>query len=128
VQKFEQVTRNLLSNAIKFSTQKGRIWFQADRSSDCYQFSVIDEGIGIPPEELETVFDQFSQSSLTRSGAGGTGLGLPICREIVAGSQRNSRGPYAPSRVLIFLLTVLSPTVYIWMVVRRSIRELSIDR
>jgi len=85
VQKFEQVARNLLSNAIKFSSQKGRIWFRIERSSDRYQFSVIDEGIGIPTEELETVFDQFSQSSLTRSGAGGTGLGLPICREIVDG-------------------------------------------
>ncbi len=47
--------------------------------------SVRDEGPGIPPDELELVFDKFMQSSKTKSGSGGTGLGLAICREIVAG-------------------------------------------
>ena len=47
--------------------------------------SVRDEGPGIPPDELELVFDKFVQSSKTKSGSGGTGLGLAICREIVAG-------------------------------------------
>jgi signal transduction histidine kinase len=44
---------------------------------------VVDEGVGIPDGELESIFEKFVQSSKTRSGAGGTGLGLPICREIV---------------------------------------------
>ena len=44
---------------------------------------VRDHGDGIPPDELEAVFDKFIQSSKTKSGAGGTGLGLSICREIV---------------------------------------------
>jgi len=44
---------------------------------------VSDEGVGIPPDELNSVFDKFVQSSRTRTGAGGTGLGLAICREIV---------------------------------------------
>jgi K+-sensing histidine kinase KdpD len=46
-------------------------------------FSVIDQGIGIPEEELSSVFDKFVQSSKTKTGAGGTGLGLAICREII---------------------------------------------
>jgi signal transduction histidine kinase len=45
--------------------------------------TVEDSGVGIPSDELETVFDRFSQASTTRSGTGGTGLGLPLCREIV---------------------------------------------
>jgi signal transduction histidine kinase len=45
--------------------------------------SVRDEGPGIPPEELDAVFDRFIQSSKTKSNKGGTGLGLAICREIV---------------------------------------------
>lgn len=43
---------------------------------------VEDSGVGIPPQELESIFDKFVQS--TRSNAGGTGLGLAICREITA--------------------------------------------
>lgn len=43
---------------------------------------VIDQGVGIPENELDAVFDKFVQSSKTKSGAGGTGLGLAICREI----------------------------------------------
>lgn len=45
--------------------------------------SVTDTGVGIPPGELESIFEKFVQSSRTRSNAGGTGLGLSICREIV---------------------------------------------
>lgn len=43
----------------------------------------MDEGIGIPETELDTVFDKFIQSSKTKTGAGGTGLGLAICHEII---------------------------------------------
>jgi signal transduction histidine kinase len=45
--------------------------------------TVADEGIGIPPDEVDAIFDKFAQSSRTSTGAGGTGLGLAICREIV---------------------------------------------
>jgi len=45
--------------------------------------AVVDEGIGIPVDELDAVFDKFVQSSKTKSGAGGTGLGLAICKEIM---------------------------------------------
>ena len=45
---------------------------------------MIDSGIGIPDDELEHVFAKFVQSSKTNSGAGGTGLGLALCREFVA--------------------------------------------
>ena len=45
--------------------------------------TVKDEGIGIPEDELESIFDTFVQSSITKAGYGGTGLGLAICKEIV---------------------------------------------
>eukprot|EP00493_Phyllostaurus_siculus_P014767 UN14993 len=45
---------------------------------------VVDNGIGIPEDELEHVVTKFVQSSKTNSGAGGTGLGLALCREFVA--------------------------------------------
>lgn len=92
-----QVLRNLLSNAVKFTPQ-GRtveiLWSvcemplgrrRDDRGLTQPGVEVVmsDEGIGIPPTELERVFDKFVQSSRTRTGAGGTGLGLAISREIV---------------------------------------------
>lgn len=45
--------------------------------------SIKDEGLGIPDAELNSVFDRFVQSSKTKTGAGGTGLGLTICRDII---------------------------------------------
>ncbi|MBL8702937.1 MAG: GAF domain-containing protein [Alphaproteobacteria bacterium] len=85
-----RVLLNLLSNAVKFTPEAGSVELRlrpgALRGSaePCLEFVVTDTGIGIPPDELETVFDKFVQSSKTRDGAGGTGLGLPICRNIMA--------------------------------------------
>lgn len=83
-----QVVRNLLANAVKFTPPGGQIRLILSDSvlpdgSPASRLDVIDEGIGIPVDELEAVFDKFVQSSKTKSGAGGTGLGLAICREIV---------------------------------------------
>ncbi len=84
-ERFKQVIRNLLGNAVKFSPKGGTIHVRARRVGKTCLLSVRDEGPGIPPDELEIVFDKFMQSSQTKSGSGGTGLGLAICREIVAG-------------------------------------------
>jgi len=96
-ERISQVICNLLSNAIKFSPDEGTIrieFAEADlpvgrRSDDNgsisgLSISFIDQGIGIPTDETESIFDKFVQSSATKSGAGGTGLGLAICRAIVA--------------------------------------------
>jgi signal transduction histidine kinase len=84
-ERFKQVVRNLLSNAIKFSPSDGVIHVRTRRVGKNVLMSVRDQGPGIPPEELEMIFDKFAQSSKTKSGSGGTGLGLSICREIVTG-------------------------------------------
>jgi signal transduction histidine kinase len=84
-----QILGNLLSNAVKFTTSGRSVYVSArpGRSEDGKKmvvFSIKDEGKGIPPEEMEKVFEKFYQvdSSATRS-VGGTGLGLAIAREIV---------------------------------------------
>ncbi|WP_455200739.1 hybrid sensor histidine kinase/response regulator [Kaarinaea lacus] len=87
-----QVVSNLISNAIKFSPNNSvvKVVFSDDklaiddgREVDALRLTVSDEGIGIPSDELESVFDKFVQSSETNTGAGGTGLGLAICKQIV---------------------------------------------
>lgn len=83
-----QVVINLLSNAIKFSNEESNIIIEVGSSKldgvDAILFSISDDGIGIPSDELDEVFDSFIQSSKTRSESGGTGLGLPISKEIIS--------------------------------------------
>jgi PAS domain S-box-containing protein len=85
-----QVMINLVSNAIKFSSAGSCIGI--DLSEDRLENGergircrVVDEGPGIPDEELEAVFDKFIQSTKTKTGKGGTGLGLAICAHIIKG-------------------------------------------
>jgi PAS domain S-box-containing protein len=86
-----QVIVNLLSNAIKFSPEDSLIDIIIQRytktllqhQTDVIEITVIDQGIGIPNDQLLSIFDQFVQSTKTQTKAGGTGLGLPIVREIV---------------------------------------------
>ena len=81
--RLRQVFRNLLSNAAKFTPAGGKVRMQVGRAGAMARVVVEDSGKGIPPGELELVFDRFSQASNNQTGAGGTGLGLPLCREIV---------------------------------------------
>ena len=82
-----QVVRNLLSNAIKFTSPGGTIQLSIRKLDDELSLSVIDDGIGVPPGELNQIFDKFVQSSKTNTGSGGTGLGLPICHQIIQDHQ-----------------------------------------
>ncbi len=79
-----QVLRNLLSNAIKYSPEQGVITMSLVQKGSDMVVTVRDQGIGIPEDELDAIFDKFVQSSHTNSGAGGTGLGLAVCHEIIA--------------------------------------------
>lgn len=80
---------NLLSNAVRYTPETGRVTVAIAEGrmrrggGACCEIVVADTGIGIPEGELELVFDKFAQSSRTKNDAGGTGLGLPICRRIV---------------------------------------------
>lgn len=95
-QRLGQVLRNLLSNAIKFSSPNGEIRFelghgiihpqpagQATRPVPAFALRISDEGVGIPEDEIEKIFEKFTQGSTTLV-SGGTGLGLAIVREIIA--------------------------------------------
>jgi signal transduction histidine kinase len=83
--RLRQVMINLINNAIKF-TEKGKIAILITKKDTGQALiRVKDTGIGIPPEKLETIFQEFTQvdTSSTRK-AGGTGLGLPISRKLVS--------------------------------------------
>jgi signal transduction histidine kinase/ActR/RegA family two-component response regulator len=81
--KLNQILMNLCSNAIKFSPKNSNIKLEAISKNDFIEFSVTDEGIGIPKEKLLTIFDAYEQSDKTiTSKFGGTGLGLSIVKKI----------------------------------------------
>jgi signal transduction histidine kinase len=82
--RLRQVMINLINNSIKF-TEKGMISIRTTpQEGEKVLIAVKDTGIGIPPDKLETIFQEFAQidTSSTRK-AGGTGLGLPISRRLV---------------------------------------------
>ena len=92
--KITQVIANLVSNAIKFTESDSEVKILIENTEvvkdagtgekkAVVKFTIIDKGPGVPEEELEAIFDQFIQSSKTKTGAGGTGLGLAICKEII---------------------------------------------
>ncbi|MCW5772826.1 MAG: histidine kinase [Rhodospirillaceae bacterium] len=80
-----QVVINLLSNAVKFADPKaGHIWVSARAGSDFLEVSVRDNGQGVPPEWQERIFERFTQlRKRDDPKPQGTGLGLPICRQII---------------------------------------------
>ncbi len=82
--RLEQIFTNLIGNAIKFTPRHGRVLVQAKAQRANILVSVTDTGIGIPAEELETIFGKFYQveEHSTRS-AEGSGLGLHIARQLI---------------------------------------------
>jgi signal transduction histidine kinase len=83
-QKLERVFVNLLSNAARFTHDGGEIKVNLNQTGDDVLIEIEDNGIGIPPRELENVFKDFYQTEdhMTRSH-GGMGLGLTIAQGLV---------------------------------------------
>jgi two-component system sensor histidine kinase RpfC len=110
VTKLRQVLFNLLSNACKF-TKNGHITLAVQKKTaddeSCLEFNVSDDGIGIAPEKIESIFKPFRQESLTTSKEyGGTGLGLALSKrfcELMGGQLlvKSSKGEGSTFTVLL---------------------------
>ncbi|RJG43533.1 sensor histidine kinase KdpD [Mesorhizobium sp. DCY119] len=97
---FEQVLFNLFDNAAKYSPAASRIRIQSFQGEKSLTIQILDEGPGIPADELEDIFGKFTRARKGDSVPAGTGLGLAICRgfveamggTIVAGNRTDRPG------------------------------------
>ncbi len=80
--RLRQVVFNLLANAVKFTPNGGRVDISARAEDGHVEVAVADAGPGIPPDDLETIFEEFEQTGDGKK-ADGTGLGLPLSRKLV---------------------------------------------
>jgi signal transduction histidine kinase/CheY-like chemotaxis protein len=81
--RFRQVLYNLLSNAIKFTPDGGTVTIDAQHGDDGVRINVSDTGVGIAPEDVGKVFEEFRQVGSAREREAGTGLGLALARRLV---------------------------------------------
>jgi len=111
--RLKQILFNLLSNAVKFSPQGGPVGVAVHFVSkslspigvDAVRIDVTDEGIGIPADELQRIFDEFYQTEQgRRSRKGGTGLGLSLTRNFVELHHGTIEVKSAPGRGSCFTL------------------------
>jgi len=110
--KVSQILRNFLSNAIKF-TEKGEIrtWAEVDRAADTITFRVRDSGIGIAGEDIDLVWQEFTQiSHPMQARQKGTGLGLPLSKKLAELLRGSVAVESSPGQGSVFSLTV--PRVY----------------
>ncbi len=108
---FEQVLFNLLDNAAKYAPEESAIRLEAWADSDNVVFRVMDEGPGIPPGDLERVFDTFYRVRKGDQVRAGTGLGLSICRGFIeAMGGTISAGNRTDRQGAVFTIRLPKPT------------------
>jgi len=79
-----QIFKNLLENAIKYGKNQGNVWVKTYTENSDFIISVKDDGIGIPKNDINRVFERFYRVDKARSkSTGGTGLGLSIVKHII---------------------------------------------
>lgn len=103
--RLRQVLNNLVENAHKYSHPGGAITVRVGSCSDNVLIAVQDQGPGVPPDELDQVFEPFYRGS-HRGDANGSGLGLAICKSLVEAQGGGLRAAPSPRGGFQVLLTL----------------------
>ncbi len=101
-EKILQVLRNLIGNAVKFTSEGGQVKISARYVNGSLEVSVADRGLGIPREDLTTIFDKFKSSNSHK----GTGLGLAIVKKIITAHGGKVWAESVPGQGNIFTFTL----------------------
>jgi signal transduction histidine kinase len=111
--RLREVLTNLVDNALKFTPEGGRITLEGAPAGECVRVTVRDSGRGIPPDDLDRVFEQFFQveqgDDVSRNGLG---LGLFVCRDLI---QRQGGVMWAASvrdhgTAICFTVPIMDPS------------------
>lgn len=107
----ETVIRNLIHNAIKFSHPGGRIAMRSEKVNDQIRVTIRDDGIGMEQGVCDRIFDMDKNATTTGTGGeAGTGLGLPLCRELIEANGGTIRIESAPGQGSSFIFTLPAKT------------------
>ena len=102
-----QVFGNLVNNACRYMAPKGQLWVTIERAGSDAVVTITDTGIGIPPEQLSSIFEMFSQVDRTNRTHGGLGIGLHLVKRLIEmhGGEvsAHSDGPGLGSRFTVRL-------------------------
>jgi two-component system sensor histidine kinase KdpD len=98
--------RQLLGNAVKYSPPETEISIAASQVGDTVTIAVRDHGLGIPPDELDAIFERFYRGKRTLELVAGTGMGLSIARDIVRAHHGKLRVQNTPEGGAQFSFTL----------------------
>jgi two-component system OmpR family sensor kinase len=106
--KLFQVFANLLENAVKFTPAAGFVYLRGYKDEHWVEVSMEDTGIGIPPDEIDRIFERFYQVDKARRGGSkhSVGLGLAIAREIVLAHQGEISVGNPPNQGSVFVVKI----------------------
>ncbi len=105
--RLRRVLVNLLDNAIKYNEEGGTVQLQAEARADEVEIRVVDDGIGIPSEDLSRLTERFYRVDKSRSrNQGGTGLGLAIVKHILGAHDRELHVESTPGEGSTFSFTL----------------------
>src|SRR5215470_6989117 len=82
--RLQQILGNLLNNAYKYTPANGSIWVTLETEPERAVVTVRDDGIGVAPDKLQTIFDLFAQATAASARSGGLGIGLTLVQYLVA--------------------------------------------
>lgn len=112
--RLRQVLNHLLGNALRYSPEHSTVILRIQDTPDVaghpasLSIQVIDQGCGIPEKELRAIFEPFYESTRTATGAGGTGLGLALSKQIIQRHKGSITAANQPDRGAIF--TIILPS------------------
>ena len=106
-----QVFTNIVDNALRHTPEGGRVTLSAKPAPNGVDISIRDSGPGLPPEELERIFDRFYRADASRTREdGGSGLGLAIAKSIVQAHNGQIRAESEMGNGLMIVITLSKPS------------------